>query len=87
MLTGYQCPGCGSQRALHQLLHLNIDEALKLNALFVVGLPYVLFGIIANFIGIRNNRMKNIIKELYSTKALTACLIIALIFGVLRNLI
>ncbi len=43
--TGYQCAGCGSQRAIHQLLHGNIIESLKLNALLVISLPFVLFAI------------------------------------------
>jgi hypothetical protein len=38
-LTGWQCPGCGGQRALHQLLHGHILEALRLNALVVILLP------------------------------------------------
>ena len=41
LLTGWQCPGCGSQRAIHALLHLDIMEALRMNALFVLALPYV----------------------------------------------
>lgn len=40
--TGWQCPGCGSQRALHELLHLNLREAFRHNALFVVALPTAL---------------------------------------------
>lgn len=39
MLTGLKCPGCGSQRALHQLLHLHFAEALRCNAMFVVAVP------------------------------------------------
>ena len=38
-LTGYYCPGCGSQRAIHNLLHLNIAGVVSNNFLF---LPAVL---------------------------------------------
>jgi hypothetical protein len=38
-LTGLDCPGCGAQRALHQLLHGHIVAALRLNAMFVLSLP------------------------------------------------
>lgn len=41
MLTGLQCPGCGSQRAIHALLHLDIGSALHYNALLVLSLPLV----------------------------------------------
>src|SRR5467141_5185253 len=35
MITGWQCPGCGSTRALYQLLHLNPIAAFKLNPLLM----------------------------------------------------
>jgi len=38
-LTGLDCPGCGAQRALHQLLHGNLIAAIHLNAMFVLSLP------------------------------------------------
>jgi hypothetical protein len=38
-VTGLDCPGCGAQRALHQLLHGNLIAALRLNAMFVLSLP------------------------------------------------
>ncbi len=38
-VTGLDCPGCGAQRSLHQLLHGNIIGALRLNAMFVLSLP------------------------------------------------
>jgi len=38
-MTGLDCPGCGAQRALHQLLHGNLLAALRLNAMFVLSLP------------------------------------------------
>ena len=40
-LTGLYCPGCGSLRALHRILHGNFIEALDLNPLMVIMLPFV----------------------------------------------
>jgi len=42
-LTGYYCPGCGSLRALHQLLHGNLVAALGYNPLMVFTLPFVIY--------------------------------------------
>ncbi len=36
---GRSCPGCGSLRAMHQLLHGNVEAAWALNKPIVVGLP------------------------------------------------
>lgn len=33
------CPGCGSQRAIHHLLHLNVQQAFVYNPLMVILLP------------------------------------------------
>jgi hypothetical protein len=37
--TGLLCPGCGSLRALHQLLHGHLLAAFKCNALLLALLP------------------------------------------------
>src|SRR5436190_16352264 len=34
-VTGLLCPGCGATRALHQILHGHLTDALRLNAFFV----------------------------------------------------
>jgi len=34
-LTGYYCPGCGSQRAIHSLLHLDFAGVVNYNFLFI----------------------------------------------------
>ncbi len=44
--TGLTCPGCGSTRALHQLLHGQIEAAFMLNPLFVIGAPLLLLGLL-----------------------------------------
>ncbi len=38
-VTGFACPGCGTTRALHQLLHGNFIGAFELNPLLLVTLP------------------------------------------------
>ena len=38
---GYQCPGCGTLRGLHQLLNGNAGAAFRLNPLMMLLLPYV----------------------------------------------
>ncbi len=34
-VTGYHCPGCGSQRAIHSLLHLDLMGVVGNNFLFI----------------------------------------------------
>ena len=41
LLTGLKCPGCGSQRAVHALLHADFASAFAHNALLVLSLPYL----------------------------------------------
>lgn len=43
-MTGLLCAGCGATRAAHQLLHGNIAEALRLNAMFVLTAPFIAAG-------------------------------------------
>lgn len=38
-LTGLYCPGCGTLRALHALVHLDFAEAFSQNALMVIFIP------------------------------------------------
>ncbi len=46
-LTGLYCPGCGTARALHALLHGHIGEALGLNPLMVVMLPFLGYSLLS----------------------------------------
>ncbi len=46
-LTGLYCPGCGSLRALHQLLHGNLLVAFSLNPLMVSLLPFLGYALIS----------------------------------------
>ena len=38
-LTGWNCPGCGTTRAVQEILHGNLRAGFKDNALLVLSLP------------------------------------------------
>lgn len=44
-LTGLYCPGCGSLRAIHQLLRGNLHAAWAMNPLSLLLLPFVGYGV------------------------------------------
>lgn len=41
LLTGLECPGCGSQRAIHSLLNGDLQAAVHYNLLLVSSIPYL----------------------------------------------
>ncbi|HSS22723.1 MAG TPA: DUF2752 domain-containing protein [Pyrinomonadaceae bacterium] len=45
MLTGFTCPGCGSTRGLHRLLHGDVVAAFQFNPLMVLALPFMLYAL------------------------------------------
>jgi len=44
-LTGFTCPGCGSTRGLHRLLHGDVIAAFELNPLLILSLPFLLYAL------------------------------------------
>lgn len=80
-LTGLDCPGCGAQRALHQLLHGHLVAAIRLNVMFVFSLPlFAWLGarfLVHNFRGERVN---------FQFKWWGAYVVAWIVFAVLRNL-
>jgi hypothetical protein len=44
-LTGFACPGCGTTRGLHQLLHGNVGAAFRFNPLMMTMLPFFLYAL------------------------------------------
>ena len=81
--TGLLCPGCGSLRALHQLLHGHFLAAVRFNALLVASLPVVSY-----FFGrFAVRKFKNQpVPLLISSVWLWWALGVMLAFGILRNL-
>jgi len=46
LLTGFTCPGCGSTRGLHYLLHGDVVTAFEFNPLMVLSLPFLLYALL-----------------------------------------
>ena len=46
LCTGFTCPGCGSTRAMHQLLHGHVLAAFMLNPLFLLAIPFLLYALV-----------------------------------------
>ena len=42
--TNLHCPVCGATRCLYAILHLDIEQALAWNPLFVILMPFLVFG-------------------------------------------
>jgi hypothetical protein len=85
-ITGLDCPGCGSQRTIHHLTHLEIEKAFISNPLLIMAIPYMLIGIYFEYFGGKENhpRMRRI---LFGKKAIITVLIVVLLFWIGRNLI
>ncbi|WP_405206072.1 DUF2752 domain-containing protein [Aquimarina sp. LLG6339-5] len=84
LLTGYHCPGCGSQRAIHDLLNGRILQALQHNLLFVI-LAIVLFIKLYNYTAKRFLNKK--LKDWTYNKYFTYIILITIIsYWILRNI-
>lgn len=82
-VTGVLCPGCGGLRATHQLLHGQVTEAFRLNALFVVSMP-----VLAVYFGLRCRQRpaRGTTGSHRSRRWWWALLAALVLFGMLRNL-
>lgn len=56
-LTGYKCPGCGGQRAVHALLNGDVAGAFRYNALLMIAVPWMGLCLFAESRRTRNPRL------------------------------
>ncbi|UBB89203.1 DUF2752 domain-containing protein [Candidatus Kaistella beijingensis] len=83
-VTGLDCPGCGSQRAIHELLHLNFRKAFEYNALLVLSIPYLLLLMVFNFESVKQ-RFPKLERILLGWKSVWIITIIVIVFFIFRN--
>lgn len=81
--TGLLCPGCGGLRAVHQLLHGHLEEALHYNILAVLSLPvFAWVGLRQLLARVRHQLAPVLVRPLW----LWLGLAVMVLFGILRNL-
>jgi hypothetical protein len=82
-LTGLACPGCGTTRGLHQLLHGNLAAAFQFNPFMILALPFLLYALL-NYTN-TVLRGKPIKRNLLPPQYIWALLGFVLFFWVFRN--
>ncbi|MEO5356971.1 MAG: DUF2752 domain-containing protein [Nitrospirae bacterium YQR-1] len=83
-MSGLYCPGCGSLRAAHQLLHGNVLNAVRFNHLLVLTFPFLACAFISKTsIFLRGKPLFNVSIE---AGWINAFVIYILLFWILRNL-
>lgn len=74
LLTGWSCPGCGIQRAIHSLLNGRWGEALSYNYFFVISIPYTILTFIAYCMRKQKyKRLKNLLEHRYLALVYVYC--------------
>jgi hypothetical protein len=81
--TGLLCPGCGSLRAVHQLLHGHLIAAFHFNAMLVMSLPVGIWLLGRWVIRERNGQA---CQFEFHPAWLWGSLAIGVLFGIVRNL-
>ncbi len=80
VLTGLDCPGCGSTRALHALLHGRISEAADANPAVFVAVPLAALCCAAE-----SPKMERLRRVLFSPVAIAAIIAATLLWTIFRN--
>ena len=86
MLTGLKCPACGTQRALYNLLHFNIQKAFHYNPFMLISIPYAATLVIVTWFDPKGKLEK--IKSLcYNHITVYIYLILIVLWWIVRNII
>ena len=84
-ITGFLCPGCGSQRAVSSLLQGDLVQALHFNVLAVASFPFILFSYTVSVLNAF--RTEPLIQNIfYSPLFVKIVLAVVTLFFVLRNI-
>lgn len=83
-LTGLECPGCGSQRAIYHVLHGNIAESIRLNILFLPAIFYGLIGWVTS--SFMPSYWPVVQRKFYGLTAAYVALTVIMMFWIGRNL-
>lgn len=83
-LTGFYCPGCGTARGVHALLHGRFLQALDFNPLMVISIPFLGYAIISQVLFyIRGKGLPQVIKHPFW---IWAIFVLIIVYTILRNI-
>ena len=82
-LTGWQCPACGNQRALHAMLHMRWADAWTANPFLLLSLPYIATLVAATVLRRRHPRLYAAVAH---PKVVTTYLVLICLWWLLRNI-
>lgn len=82
-LTGWDCPGCGSQRMLHALLHGDWAGAWHANPLLLSMVPYIL---LLGFVSLFRTRYRRLYSLLSSPAAIAVIFTLMTLWFIGRNI-
>ncbi len=82
-LTGWLCPGCGTLRGLHRLLHGDWVAAFRFNPLMLLSLPFVAWSLLARSAELAAGRA--LPSVFWRAVWIQALLGVVLLYAVLRN--
>jgi hypothetical protein len=83
-LTGWYCPGCGSLRAIHQLLQGNLRAAWAMNPLTMLLLPFLTYGLASHTL--YEIRGRGLPQPFLRERWIQALCVAIVLFGIVRNL-
>lgn len=83
-VTGWDCPGCGSQRMIHALLHADFAAAWKANAFFLIASPVLALMAVAACFRTRLPRLYRFVNSLPVIISICSAIVI---WTIARNLV
>ena len=86
LLTGWNCPACGLQRALHALLHGRFQEAFSYNYFFIVSIPY-LIALLISAVQKQWHRGQDFTRAVEHPFIARTYIVLFILWGIVRNLL
>jgi len=84
--TGFLCPGCGSQRAIHALLHLDLVAAFKFNPLAIGSLPILLGVMVLDLVKSKSPFLGKLYRKVTGQFSVYSMVAVIVLFWIGRNL-
>lgn len=86
LLTGWQCPSCGIQRAFHAFLHGDVMGGMRYNYFLVIALPYAFAAVLATWYDV-GDRFAKLRRFVYSGTTLRVYLFLFVAWWIVRNIL